>query len=46
MAAIVIATIVVFLIGDNRRTWDRKVTFHAKFADVAGLLAVSTVIGM
>ena len=32
--AIVLATIAVFLIGDNRRQWDRKVTYTAKFNDV------------
>src|SRR3954466_4407728 len=36
-AGFVLATIAVFLIGDNRRQWDRKVTFHAKFSNVAGL---------
>jgi phospholipid/cholesterol/gamma-HCH transport system substrate-binding protein len=33
----VLSTIAVFLIGDNRRAWDRKVVFHAKFGNVAGL---------
>lgn len=35
--AFVIATLAVFLIGDNRRQWDRKVTYHAKFINVVGL---------
>jgi phospholipid/cholesterol/gamma-HCH transport system substrate-binding protein len=35
--AFVLATLAVFLIGDNRRQWDRKVTFHAKFDNVVGL---------
>jgi hypothetical protein len=36
-AGFVLATVAVFLIGDNRRAWDRKVAYHAKFANVAGL---------
>lgn len=35
--------IAVFLIGDNRRAWDRKLTYHAKFLDVAGLKSGSPV---
>jgi phospholipid/cholesterol/gamma-HCH transport system substrate-binding protein len=35
--ALVLATVAVFLIGDNRRQWDRKVTYHARFNDVVGL---------
>lgn len=42
-AAIILATIAVFLIGDNRRAWDRKMTFHARFNDVVGLRAGSAV---
>jgi phospholipid/cholesterol/gamma-HCH transport system substrate-binding protein len=35
--AIVLSTIFIFLIGDNRRQWDRKLTFQAKFSNVIGL---------
>lgn len=35
--ALVLATMAVFLIGDNRRAWDRKVTVRATFNDVVGL---------
>jgi phospholipid/cholesterol/gamma-HCH transport system substrate-binding protein len=35
--ALVLATVAVFLIGDNRRQWDRKMTYRAKFNDVVGL---------
>ncbi|MBX3190286.1 MAG: MCE family protein [Labilithrix sp.] len=38
-----LAAIAVFLIGDNRRAWDRKVTFNAKFNDVVGLKSGSAV---
>ena len=41
--AIVLATIAVFLIGDNRRQWDRKMTYTAKFNDVVGLRSGSAV---
>lgn len=34
---IAVLAVTVFLIGDNRRVWDRKVTFTATFGDVAGL---------
>ncbi len=37
LAGFLLATLAVFLIGDNRRQWDRKSTFHARFANVAGL---------
>lgn len=40
---IILAGIAVFLIGDNRRVWDRKVVYHAKFLDVAGLKSGSPV---
>lgn len=43
LIGIVVATISVFLIGDNRRMWDRKATFHAKFNDVVGLKPGSVV---
>jgi phospholipid/cholesterol/gamma-HCH transport system substrate-binding protein len=42
-AAFVLATLAVFLIGENRRTWDRKMTFRARFNDVVGLRAGSAV---
>ncbi|MCA9590340.1 MAG: MCE family protein, partial [Myxococcales bacterium] len=42
-AALLIATVAVFLIGDNRRMWDRKMTYHAKYDDVVGLRAGSVV---
>lgn len=42
-AAFVLATIAVFLIGENRRAWDRKMTYHARFNDVVGLKAGSAV---
>ena len=35
--ALLLATVAVFLIGDNRRQWDRKMTYHARFNDVVGL---------
>jgi phospholipid/cholesterol/gamma-HCH transport system substrate-binding protein len=40
---IVISAIAVFMIGDNRRVWDRKVTFHAAYDDVVGLRPGSVV---
>lgn len=42
-AAVVLGTIAVFLIGDNRRLWDQKVTVKARFNDVLGLKAGSMV---
>ena len=39
----VIAAIAIFLIGDNRRQWDRKMTFKGRFNDVVGLKAGSAV---
>lgn len=39
VVALVLSTLTVFLIGDNRRQWERKVTLHAKFLNVAGLKA-------
>lgn len=41
--AIVLSTIAVFTIGDNRRAWDRKVDYRATYDDVLGLRAGSTV---
>lgn len=40
---IVLAAVTVFLIGDNRRAWDRKVTYHAAWDDVVGLKSGSAV---
>jgi phospholipid/cholesterol/gamma-HCH transport system substrate-binding protein len=37
LTALVLATISVFLIGENRRVWDRKVTYYAAYEDVVGL---------
>ena len=37
VAALLLASAAVFLIGDNRRVWDRKVTFRGRFNDVVGL---------
>jgi phospholipid/cholesterol/gamma-HCH transport system substrate-binding protein len=42
-AAFVLATLAVFLIGENRRAWDRKMTYRARFNDVVGLKAGSAV---
>jgi phospholipid/cholesterol/gamma-HCH transport system substrate-binding protein len=41
--ALILATFAVFLIGDNRRAWDRKVTYKARFNDVVGLKSGSAV---
>ena len=41
--ALVLAIAAVFLIGDNRRTWDRKMTYRGRFNDVVGLRAGSAV---
>lgn len=41
--AFVLATMSVFLIGENRRAWDRKMTYQARFNDVVGLKAGSAV---
>jgi len=35
--ALVLSIIAVFLIGENRRAWDSKVTYVARFKDVGGL---------
>ncbi len=41
--ALILATFAVFLIGDNRRAWDRKMTYKARFNDVVGLKSGSAV---
>ncbi|AKU99942.1 Mce family protein [Labilithrix luteola] len=38
-----LATASVFVIGENRRVWDRKVTYHATWQDVSGLKAGSAI---
>lgn len=43
IGALLLASIAVFLIGDNRRVWDRKVTFRGRFNDVVGLRSGSAV---
>lgn len=43
LAGLVLATASVFVIGENRRVWDRKVTYHATWHDVAGLKAGSAI---
>jgi phospholipid/cholesterol/gamma-HCH transport system substrate-binding protein len=43
LLGIVLSTIAVFTIGDNRRVWDRKVTFYAAYDDVVGLRPGSVV---
>ena len=37
VVALFLAIAAVFLIGDNRRAWDRKTTFRGRFNDVVGL---------
>jgi phospholipid/cholesterol/gamma-HCH transport system substrate-binding protein len=37
IVGIALMTAIVFVIGDNRQAWSRKVTYHAAFEDVAGL---------
>lgn len=37
LAGLVVAGIVVFLIGDEKRFFDAKVTYHTSFSDVQGL---------
>jgi phospholipid/cholesterol/gamma-HCH transport system substrate-binding protein len=39
----VLSTIAVFTIGDNRRVWDRKVEYHGAYDDVVGLRPGSVV---
>lgn len=41
--ALALSIVAVFLIGENRRVWDSKKTFVAKFTDVAGLKSGSPV---
>ncbi|MCL2726105.1 MAG: MlaD family protein [Polyangiaceae bacterium] len=43
IVGIVLAGIAVFVIGENRRFWDRKVTYKAAWDDVGGLKAGSGV---
>lgn len=40
---IVLSAIAVFTIGENRKAWDRKVTYHASYDDVVGLRPGSVV---
>lgn len=40
---LVLATLAVFTIGDNRRAWDRKVEYRTSYDDVVGLRAGSVV---
>jgi phospholipid/cholesterol/gamma-HCH transport system substrate-binding protein len=37
LAGLVVAGVVVFLIGDEKRLFDAKVTYHTSFSDVQGL---------
>lgn len=37
LVGLILAGIATFMIGDTEQLWTRKVTFHAAFADVAGL---------
>jgi phospholipid/cholesterol/gamma-HCH transport system substrate-binding protein len=39
LAGLIVAGIVIFLIGDEKRLFDAKVTFHTSFSDVQGLKA-------
>jgi phospholipid/cholesterol/gamma-HCH transport system substrate-binding protein len=34
---LVLSTIAIFMIGDNRRVWDRKVNYNTAYDDVVGL---------
>ncbi len=40
---LILSTIAVFTIGENRRVWDRKVTYNAAYEDVLGLRPGSVV---
>lgn len=40
---LILSTIAVFMIGDNRRVWDRKVEYHGAYDDVVGLRPGSVV---
>jgi phospholipid/cholesterol/gamma-HCH transport system substrate-binding protein len=37
LVGLILATVVIFLIGDNRRLWERKISLRARFTNVAGL---------
>src|SRR5882724_2768424 len=37
LAGLIVTGIVVFLIGDEKRLFESKVTFHTSFSDVQGL---------
>jgi phospholipid/cholesterol/gamma-HCH transport system substrate-binding protein len=43
IAALGLAIAAVFLIGDSRRVWDRKMSFQGRFNDVVGLRSGSPV---
>ena len=43
LLGVVITTLAVFLIGDNRKFWQRKHTYVARYGDVSGLMAGSPV---
>lgn len=43
LVGLVVSTIFVFVIGDNRRAWERKVAYHAAYDDVVGLRPGSVV---
>ncbi|MDF2698050.1 MAG: Mce family protein [Labilithrix sp.] len=43
LVGLVLSTIAVFTIGENRRVWDRKVSYNAAYEDVAGLRPGSVV---
>ncbi|HVJ91106.1 MAG TPA: MlaD family protein [Labilithrix sp.] len=43
LAGLILSTIAVFTIGENRRVWDRKVEYHAAYDDVVGLRPGSVV---
>ena len=40
---LILSGIAVFTIGENRRAWDRKATYHASYEDVVGLKPGSVV---
>lgn len=43
LIGLILSTIAVFMIGENRRAWDRKVTYNAAYDDVLGLRPGSVV---
>jgi phospholipid/cholesterol/gamma-HCH transport system substrate-binding protein len=43
LIGLILSTIVVFTIGENRRVWDRKIQYHAAYDDVSGLRPGSVV---